>query len=246
MDVFKAALVMRDRVYVPDHDSHDRMLRELGVEEDEVVLVNLAPFAGVMDSDPKDWRYRCDQEILPDWYDAEDAEARVRAAVSDWCKVHVLREGEHEVHGGSWIVGGTAKVRAYDACNITAFGRCTVLALGGDSVLTSSTVAAYDYSKIKAWGKTTVTAHDYSAVDALDDAVVDAWDSSTVDALGYSVVRAMDRAHINAWYNSTVILPKSYQTRNALQLHDDAVCIDHKTNTIITASQQAQKEANNE
>ena len=34
-DQFKSALVLKDKIFLPDYDSHDKMLQELGIENKE-------------------------------------------------------------------------------------------------------------------------------------------------------------------------------------------------------------------
>ena len=152
---FKSALCLKDRVFVPDYDSHDQMLQELGIPDDYLhasktfVRVELSPADGDPASDPMGWRINIDQDILPDWFDHKVDELRVKEAIAEWCKVHVLREGYHDVKDGVWIAAANSTVTA--------------------------------------------------------------------------------RA------NSTVILPKYWQTGNPVELHDEAICINHKTHKIRSA-----------
>lgn len=121
---FKSALLLKDRVFVPDYDSHDLMLKELGIPDDYLhasktfVRVELSPADGDPASDPMGWRIRIDQDILPDWFVHEVDEQRVKVAIAEWCKVHVLREGMHEVRYGVWIAYGSATVKAYDSATV--------------------------------------------------------------------------------------------------------------------------------
>ena len=121
---FKSALCLKDRVFVPDYDSHDRMLKDLGIPDDYIhasktfVRVELSPADGNPASDPMGWRIRIDQDILPDWFDHKVDELRVKEAITEWCKVHVLREGTHEVRDGVWIAYGSATVKAYDSATV--------------------------------------------------------------------------------------------------------------------------------
>ena len=152
---FKSAIVLKDRVYVPDHDHHSDMLDELGIPDDFAhaskvfVRVEVSPTDGDILSDVFGWRLKVDQDILPDWWDAKDEAKRVKDAIKAWCDKHILREGVHEVKEGVWY-----------ACN-------------------SSTVTAYG--------------------------------------------------------SSTVILPKLYQICNTVDLHDEAICVNHKTKKIGSA-----------
>ena len=161
---FKSALCLKDRVFVPDYDSHDQMLEELKIPDDFAhaskvfVRVELFPADGDVTSDPMGWRIKIDQDILPDWFVHEVDEQRVKVAITEWCKVHVLREGKHEVRGGRWI--------ACSNSTVTAWG--------------NSTVTARDNSTVTAWGNSTVTAWGNSTVTARDNSTVTAWGNSTV------------------------------------------------------------------
>ena len=152
---FKSAICLKDRVFVPDYDSHDRMLKELKIPDTEYhaehtfVRVELSPADGDMTSDPMGWKIRIDQDILPDWFVHKVDEERVKVAVADWCKVHVLRRGKHEVHEGVWIAYDSATVTAYDSATVKAYNSATVTAYG------SATVKAYDSATViipKSWG----------------------------------------------------------------------------------------------
>jgi hypothetical protein len=66
---FKSAIVLKDRVYVPDHDSHETMLEELGIKDDfanaskRFVRVELSPTDGNKAGDVEDWKLKVDQDI---------------------------------------------------------------------------------------------------------------------------------------------------------------------------------------
>lgn len=159
---FKSALCLKDRVFVPDYDSHEEMLKELGIKDDFLnasktfVRVELSPPDGDKISDPMGWKIKIDQDELPDWFVHEVDEQRVKVAITEWCKVHVLKEGHHEVHDGVWYAYGSATVTA---CN-----------------------------------------------------------------------------------SATVILPKHWPTTKPVELHGDAICINHKTHTYKSAIKWREEE----
>ena len=72
---FKSAIVLKNRVYVPDHDSHGDMLQELGITDDYAhaskvfVRAELSPADGDKTSDVYGWKLKVDQDITPDWWD---------------------------------------------------------------------------------------------------------------------------------------------------------------------------------
>lgn len=130
---FKSALVLKDRVFVPDYDSHDRMLKELGIPDDFAhaskvfVRVELSPADCDKTSDPMGWKIKIDQDILPDWFVHEVDEQRVKVAITEGCKVHVLRDGVHEVRDGVWYAYGSASVKAWGSASVEAYDSATVI-----------------------------------------------------------------------------------------------------------------------
>ena len=156
---FKSALLLKDRVFVPDYDSHDQMLQELCIPDDYLhasktfVRVELSPAAGDKTSDPMGWKIKIDQDITPDWFDHKKDELRIKEAVAEWCKVHVLKDGVHEVKDGVWYAYDSATVEAYDSATVEAYGSATVEAYG------SATVKAYDSATVYAYRSATVEAY---------------------------------------------------------------------------------------
>lgn len=121
---FKSAICLKDRVFVPDYDSHSNMLEELKIPDDmrhaseTFVRVECSPADGDKGSDPMGWQIRVDQDILPDWFMPEIDYPRIREAIAAWCAKHVLREGEHEVRDGVWIATGSATVEAWGSATV--------------------------------------------------------------------------------------------------------------------------------
>jgi hypothetical protein len=122
---FKSCIILKDRVFVPDYDSHTDMLKELGIEDTfenasaRFVRAEIVPNRPEDIADVKARTYRVDQDILPDWYVPEIDEACARAAVAEWVAAHTIMSGVREVNGGMWI--------AYDSATVTAFGSATVI-----------------------------------------------------------------------------------------------------------------------
>ena len=110
----KSGIILKDRVYIPDHDHHTQMLDELKIKDTRenaerlFVRAELYPKDGDIFSDPVTWIYRVDQDILPDWYVAEVDEARMREAVKAWyaAHVHIDKDGLTIDSGVHWIKGG--------------------------------------------------------------------------------------------------------------------------------------------
>ena len=131
----KSCLVLKDRVYCPDYDSHQDMMDKLGIKDDYLgasktfVRVELTPPDGVQSlMEPLDrWTITVDQDVTPEWWDAEADRQRVEEAVEAWRKEHVFAEGKHSVKAG--------KVYACDSATVTAFDRATVKAYNHSTVI---------------------------------------------------------------------------------------------------------------
>ena len=198
----KSCLVLKDRVFCPDYNSHQSMLEELGIKDDYLhasktfVRVEFTPPDGVKSlMEPLDrWTLKVDQDVTPEWWDADADRQRVEEAVEAWRREHVYTEGEHSVKAGEVYAFGSATVKAYGSATVKAFDRATVEAYG------SATVEAYNSA--------TVHAYDSATVEALGSATVHAYDSATVEALGSATVKAYDCATVKAYGSAMAIYPK--------------------------------------
>ena len=178
----KSCLVLKDRVYCPDYDSHQDMLDKLGIKDDYLhasktfVRVELTPPDGVKSlMEPLDrWTLKVDQDVTPEWWDAEADRQRVEEAVEAWRREHVFAEGEHIVKDGEVYACGNATVKAFDSATVKACG--------------SATVIACDSATVTAFGSATVKACDSATVTACDIATVTAFYSATVTACGRAIV----------------------------------------------------------
>lgn len=180
----KSCLVLKDRVYCPDYDSHQDMLDKLGIKDDYLgasktfVRVELLPPDGMKSlMEPLDrWTLRVDQDVTPEWWDEKADRHRVEEAVEAWRRGHVFTEGEHSVKAGEVYALGSATMEAYGSARVEAYGSATVKVCG------SSTVGAWDSARVTAWGNAIVKAHDSATVTAYGSATVEAWGSATVEA----------------------------------------------------------------
>ena len=178
----KSCLVLKDRVYCPDYDRHQNMLDKLGIKDDYLgasktfVRVELTPPGGRRSMmEPLDrWTLNVDQDVTPEWWDAEADRQRVEEAVEVWRREHVFAEGEHSISAGIVYALGNATVEAYERATVKAFGNATVKAFGNATVKACdrAKVEAYDSATVKACDRATVTAYDNATVKACDSAIV--------------------------------------------------------------------------
>ena len=123
----KSGILLKDRVFIPDYDSHEDMLKELKIEDTEAnakrlfVRAELIPPNGDVFTPVSKWKYMVDQDILPDWYVPEVDEKRMRDAVAEWAKEHIhigekieeINSGTHWIKDGTvGVIGGSAEIRA--------------------------------------------------------------------------------------------------------------------------------------
>ena len=186
----KSCLVLKDRVFCPDYDSHQSMLEELGIEDDYLhasktfVRVELTPLDGVKSlMDPLSWwTLKVDQDIVPEWWDEKADRQRVEEAVEIWRKGHVFTEGKHSVKAGKVYAYGNAIVTACNDATVTAFDRAKVKAYS------NAKVEAYDSATVEAYNSVTVEARGNAKVKAFDRAIVTAYDRAMVEAFNRVIV----------------------------------------------------------
>ena len=71
---FKGAILLKDRVFMPAYDSHQKMLEELGIEDTRenaerlFVRAELLPPRGDVFRPVEHWKFHVDQDIVPDWF----------------------------------------------------------------------------------------------------------------------------------------------------------------------------------
>ena len=74
----KSAIILKDRIFMPDYDSHSDMLTELGINDDylgaskKFVRAELSPENNDIFSDVDSWIFNVDQDITPEWFSEED------------------------------------------------------------------------------------------------------------------------------------------------------------------------------
>lgn len=116
----KSCLVLKNRVFCPAHDSHQDMLKELGIEDNEVnamktfVRVELVPPEATPDYfDDKyftslqaplsEWKLVVDQDILPDWWEPAIYRRTIEEEVQKWLDKYILiNQKEKTIVGNSY------------------------------------------------------------------------------------------------------------------------------------------------
>lgn len=121
----KSCLILKNRVFCPAYDSHQEMLKELGIEDNEVnamktfVRVELVPPEATPDYfDDKsftslqaplsEWKLIVDQDMVPDWWEPAIYRCAIEKEVQKWLNKYVLINQEEKT-----IVGNGYKERYY-------------------------------------------------------------------------------------------------------------------------------------
>ena len=124
MCMFKSMLLLKDKVFCPNYDSHEDMINETGMEHgpmrENFVRVEITPPDDDLKVPIDKWKYKVDQDYLPEWYVEEVDKPRCFDALKAWAVKHILvgqnvpevKQGEFVVlvNCNTGIVKGTVKV----------------------------------------------------------------------------------------------------------------------------------------
>ena len=160
----KSAVILKDRIFVPDYDSHSDMLKELGITDDylgaskKFVRAELSPKDGDVFSHIDGWVFKVDQDITPEWFTEEEYKPKMVEAVKEWAKTHIhigvdglnIESGKNhyikdcknvEICGSATVenICGSATVKnIYDSATVKyIYGSATVKNICGSATLIS-------------------------------------------------------------------------------------------------------------
>ena len=91
----KSAIILKDRIFIPEYDSHSEMLNELGITDDylgaskKFVRAELSPMDGDVFSPVDSWHFTVDQDIVPEWFSEDEYKPKMIEAVKEWAKTHI-------------------------------------------------------------------------------------------------------------------------------------------------------------
>ena len=131
----KSAIILKDKIFMPDYDSHSKMLEELGITDDYInaskvfVRAELSPENEDVFSDIDSWEFSVDQDITHEWFDEKDCAERMRNTLKEWAKTHIF-VGQNELkisHGENIFIK--------DCKNVDICGDATVKYIFGDATV---------------------------------------------------------------------------------------------------------------
>lgn len=217
----KSCIVLKDRIFCPDYDSHDGMLSELKIKDTRqnaerlFVRVELSPVDGDIFSSVDTWKMKVDQDILPDWWVAEAEEPRVRESVAKWAKDHIFCGAENlDLKNGAYYLKNS---------------RATLHGNSSATLYDNSRATLHDNSSAELWGN--------SRAELLDNSSAKLWTNSSAELYDKSSAKLYDKSSATLWGNSTAIIPNDYfagKPENYV-LRDNATLKDCKRKTIYQA-----------
>ena len=102
-------IVTKNKVlWLENENSHTKILEKHGLKDDsenpDFVRVEISPENYNYGLPLERWQYNVDQDFLPDWYCAEEAEIATRTELEKWAAVHIIRGGEFTVEEGMFRI----------------------------------------------------------------------------------------------------------------------------------------------
>ena len=141
---FKSAIILKDRVFIPDYDSHSDMLDELGIEDTRqnaeklFIRAELSPENGDVFSNIDNWKFVVDQDILPDWYVKDYDKQRMIEAVKEWAKdrIHIGVDNLKINSGANHYIKDCKDVNIYGSATVKNIcGSATVKNICGSATV---------------------------------------------------------------------------------------------------------------
>ena len=150
----KSCIVLQDRVFCPDYDSHDKMLSELKIKdtrknaESLFVRVELSPEDDDVFSPVDGWKMTVDQDIRPEWFLEEVDRPRVVAAVKEWSEKHVFCDKKDLMLNGGiyYLKNSTATLRGNSTATLSDNSTATLSDNSTATLWDNSTATLYGNS----------------------------------------------------------------------------------------------------
>ena len=210
----KSAIILKDRVYISDNtDSHDQLLKELGIEDtkenESKVFVRAEYSPRVNAFDPIDtWEYRVDQDTLPDWYVEDFDKERMIAAVRKWVDKHILVGCSNlELLSGQYYLKDCSAVLYNNSSAVLYNNSRAVLYNNSSAVLyNNSRAVLYDNSSAKLCDNSSAKLCDNSSAVLNDNSSAVLYDNSSAVLYGDSRAELWDNSSAVLYNNSRAVL----------------------------------------
>ena len=236
----KSAIILKDRIFMPDYDSHSKMLEELKITDDYFnaskvfVRAELSPENGDVFSDIDGWKLKVDQDISPEWFDKKDCTERMRKAVKEWANTHIF------IGQNGLKISRGENIFIKDCEDVDIRGKATVKCINGkatvENICDNATVKyIYDNATVESiYGDATVE-------NICDNATVKCINGkATVENIygDATVENICDNATVENIYGDATVISSRYAKWNnsaSLIISDDATFKDCYSKTIYQA-----------
>ena len=226
----KSAIILKDSVFIPNYDSHSKMLEELQIEDTKnnaerlFVRAELYPENGDVFSPIDQWKFNVDQDIVPDWYVAGYDEERMRNAVKEWAKnrIHI---GENNI---TINCGSNHYIK--DCKNVTVCGSASISKVYGSASISK----VCDSASISEVCDSASISYVYDSA-----SISEVYGSASISRVygSASISYVYDSASISEVYGSAVISSSQYgwENKEKLIVSGNATFKDNQTKTIRQA-----------
>ena len=240
----KSGILLRDRAYVPDHDSHDQMLKELGIQDEylgaseKFVRFELSPIDDNLLTDVSTWTMKVDKDIIPAWFDAdrEKYDGIIVDAVREWAEKHIIKEGKHEKSEGIYYLFNDAEITLRGNAQATLRG--------------NARATLWDNAQATLRGNARATLLDNAQATLLDNAQAELLDNAQATLLGNARATLLDNAQATLRGNAQATLLDNAQATlrgnaqamlrgNAIigncKIFENAIVISHKASKVYVS-----------
>jgi hypothetical protein len=234
-------VLTKDRVFWSMHtDSHTEIIDEYGLHEDgargpNVVKVEISPDNEQLDSDPGTWVYKLDQDITPEWYDAEECERRARAALAEWVSARMIGWGDRELSRGNVFVYGNAWAALHDTSAATLFGNARATLFGNATARMYGNALATLNGNARAtlYDNATATLFNGARAKLFDNASAALWNSASATLFANATATLSGNSTATLRGDSTATLYEKssvtlYDNATAIRMSPRAVVIDRR------------------
>jgi hypothetical protein len=123
-------------LWSPDHDSHETLAKNHHLDDRTIapdfVRVEIVPPGVDYTVPPDQWVYRVDQDYLPAWYSAPEAELACRRVLPAWYAAHVVTDGDQVVQDGQTRIALGHASQTISGGEGWAYGDATQTITGGE------------------------------------------------------------------------------------------------------------------
>lgn len=233
---FKSGILLRDRAYVPDHDKHDKMLKELGIQNDYIgaskkfVRFELYPKDGNLSTDVSTWFMKVDQDIVPSWFEADMKKSKeiIVDAVRRWAEEHIIKDGKHEKTEGFYYLVNDAEITLLD--NAQA------------ALLDNARATLWDNARATLWDNAQAELWDNAQAELLDNSQATLWGNARATLRNNANAMLRDRARATLVGNARATLVGNAQATlcgsaiiGNCTIFDNAIVISHKDSKVYVS-----------